>query len=75
MAAVIATLLDLQWQPKQADLWQDSDGEAFALRQCDRTRLLEFALKGAVEESVWKRASRWHLGRGLATAVAADEVV
>jgi ribonuclease HI len=69
MATVIATLLDLQWRPMQADIWQDSDGEEFNLRRCDRARLLDFALKGAAEEAVWKKASRGHLGRGLAGGV------
>ena len=64
MAAVVATLLDLQWQPRAADAWADSDGEEFALRRCDRGRLLEYALKGAAEEAVWRRASQWHLGGG-----------
>jgi hypothetical protein len=41
MAAVIASLLDLQWTPRRADEWLDSDGEEFALRSCDRARLLE----------------------------------
>ncbi len=47
MAAVIATLLDLRWQPQQADIWVDSDGEEFQLRHCDRGRLIEYALSGS----------------------------
>ena len=69
MAAVIATLLDLQWLPRQAGIWQDSDGEEFDVRRCDRSQLLEFAPKSAAEEAVWKRASRSHLGGGLAGGV------
>ncbi len=69
MAAVIATLLDLQWQPTAAYVWTDSDGEQFELLRCDRERLMEFALRGAAEEATWKRASRWHLGGGLAGGV------
>ena len=69
MAAVIASLLDLQWTPRAADEWIDSDGEEFALRRCDRGRLLEYALRGALEEAVWKKASKWHLGLGLAGGV------
>ena len=69
MAAVVATLMDLAWRPQAADVWVDTDGEEFELRRCDRTRLLDFALRGAAEEGVWKRASRWHLGGGLAGGV------
>ncbi len=45
--------------------WVDSDGEEFNLRTCDKDRLLDYALKGALNESIWQMASKHHLGKGL----------
>ncbi len=65
MSAVIVSLLGLNWTPAGPALWIDSDGERFDLDEWDHDRLIEYALRGAVSESIWLQASRWHHGRGL----------
>ncbi len=69
MSAVIATLLDLNWTPAGADQWIDSDGEIFNLRSGDPDLLVNYALRGAIGQEIWKGASQWHLGLGLSGGV------
>ncbi len=67
--AVIATLLDLSWNPQSPTTWIDSDGERYTL-EGDRDELLEFAVRGALSQQVWwEAASKWHLGAGLHVGV------
>jgi hypothetical protein len=69
ISAVIATLMDLEWEPRSPTMWVDSDGEEFHIPTCDHDRLLKYALSGAVNQQVWQAASKWHLGRGAERGV------
>ena len=52
MSAVVATLLEVHWNPAGPALWVDNDGEIFDLDTCDRDRLVEYALRGALSENI-----------------------
>jgi hypothetical protein len=64
VGAMIATRLDLHWTPLAPDKWIDSDGETYCLRTGDPDLLINFALRGAVEQQIWQSASKWHIGAG-----------
>ncbi len=64
VGAVIATLLDLDWNPLSPDRWVDNDGEEYCLQTGDPDLLINYALRGAVEQQIWQRASKWHHGAG-----------
>jgi hypothetical protein len=64
ISAVIATLLELSWEPTSPSTWADSDGEVLHLDTVDPEYLVDYVLKGAVSEHIWKAAAQYHLGRG-----------
>ncbi len=64
VSAVVATLLDLEWDPVGPGLWRDLDGAEYNLEKDDPDELIDYAIAGAVNQQVWCAASRWHHGGG-----------
>ena len=64
VSAVIATLLDLEWDPVGPGHWTDLDGAEYDLVKCDPDELIDYAIAGAVNQQVWNAVSKWHHGGG-----------
>ena len=67
ISALIATLLDLGWDPLGPLNWIDFEGTEWFLDPCDPVLSTQFTqhLLRQVELHLWKRASAHHLGKGL----------
>ncbi len=65
ISAVICTLMDLGWSPVAPSRWVDPDGESFDLDAFDVDQLLDFELRGSLDQAVWESAEAHHHGGGL----------
>ena len=67
VAAVVATLYDLGWEPRAADMWLDDLGQAVSLEELGARAQTEVRrLVGAsVRRHLHQRADAWYQGTGL----------
>ena len=66
LSTLIATLLDMQWQPDRPDRWTDDRGNEWVLGQAamDSVTVLR-EIEISVRRQLWRRAAGFHLGAGL----------
>ena len=78
MSAVIATLLDLGWDPVQVNRWIDGEGSTWHFDdEYIRSPLINFApfktaLAKALRAKLWRKAADFHHGKGLQDGVDLD---
>ena len=69
MAATMATLHGYGWKVRNPDLWTDPSGQNWAVDPCaDSSKFADF-VAGTVSNRLWKVASLFWEGKGLATGL------
>lgn len=66
IGAVIATLLDLGWDPLSPATWKDGEGNTWALdgTSASLKRDIQGVVGKAIQDQLWTKAASAYLGKG-----------
>eukprot|EP00959_Pyramimonas_sp_CCMP1952_P229939 4807521-Pyramimonas_sp.AAC.1 len=65
MAAVQATLLDMNWNPNTPGEWTIPCGLRFSFEGAEGLDRLDFEVGSSLEQSIWAQASQHFSGSGV----------